>query len=112
MCGSRNWTDHELIRDELAEHDDGLPIELLHGAAVGADTIAAKIATDFGWDVRAFPADWEAHGRRAGILRNLAMLDERPDLIIAFQRSLSRGTQHTIDEALLRHIRVVLVRRP
>jgi hypothetical protein len=58
---------------------------------------------------RAFPADWRGKGRRAGILRNLAMLDDEPDRVLAFQRNGSRGTQHTIDEARRRGIPVEVV---
>lgn len=38
--------------------------------------------------------------------RNLAMLDEKPDLVIAFQINGSAGTQHTIDQARKRGIPV------
>jgi hypothetical protein len=34
------------------------------------------------------------------------MLDTGPDLVLAFQRNGSRGTQHTIDEARARGIPV------
>jgi hypothetical protein len=34
------------------------------------------------------------------------MLDTKPDLVLAFQRDGSRGTQHTIDEARKRGIPV------
>lgn len=108
VCGSRDWTDPTLIGQRLSalpgEHEE---IVVLHGAARGADTVAGMIASDFfGFTVRAFPADWAAHGKKAGILRNLQMLDERPDLVIAFQIDGSRGTQHTIDEARRRGIPV------
>lgn len=111
MCGSRDWTDRDAITTALtclpAEH---VAIEVLHGDARGADRLAAEAATDLGFTVRAFPADWEFHGRRAGIMRNLRMLDERPDKVIAFQRNGSRGTQHTIDEARRRGISVEVIR--
>jgi hypothetical protein len=79
---------------------------IIHGAARGADMIAAEFAASCCFDAVAFPADWRTYGKRAGILRNLQMLDEAPDLVIAFQRNGSRGTQHTIDEARRRKIPV------
>ncbi len=103
VCGSRTWTDRHAILDALLCR---APREVIHGAAPGADRIAADIARLYLINARAFPADWAKHGKRAGILRNLAMLDERPDLVIAFQRGGSRGTQHTIDEARRRGIPV------
>lgn len=104
VCGSRDWTDIHAIRMRLVR----LPpvSSIIHGAAPGADSIAAMLAEDFGFTVQAFPADRRQHGKRAGILRNLAMLDERPDLVIAFQRNGSRGTAHTISEARRRGIPV------
>ncbi len=107
VCGSRDWVDADAIADRLlalpGEHEE---ITVLHGGARGADYLASAYAESFGFTVRAFPADWKTHGKRAGVLRNLAMLDEAPDLVIAFQRNGSRGTQHTIDEATRREISV------
>lgn len=104
VCGSRKWRDIHAIRMRLLK----LPpdCEIIHGAARGADMIAAALATDFGFTVRAFPADWDRHGKAAGPIRNLAMLDERPDLVVAFQVGESSGTQHTINEARKRGIPV------
>jgi hypothetical protein len=116
VCGSRDWGDYEAIDRRLSglpgEHEE---IEILHGAASrrpdggpeeSADMLADRAARYWDFTVRRFPADWERHGKRAGILRNLAMLNEQPDLVIAFQRNGSRGTQHTIDEARRRGIPV------
>ncbi len=107
VTGSRGWTDADLIRVRLLglwiEHDD---VTLLHGDALGADNIAHNIAVEYGWHVEPYPADWERHGRRAGILRNLAMLDEGPDLVLAFWDGESPGTRFTITEARRRGIPV------
>jgi hypothetical protein len=110
VCGSRDWTDAAPIAARLSalpgEHEE---IWILHGAARGADTIAAFEAKALGFTVRAYPADWERYGKRAGILRNLQMLEEEPDLVLAFQIDGSRGTQHTIDEARRRGIPVEVI---
>lgn len=106
VCGSRDWTDRDAIAEALRRLPAGAETQLLHGAAKGADRIVAQLSHLYGFDVQAFPADWAQHGKRAGILRNLQMLDTRPDLVIAFQRNASRGTQHTINEARRRGIPV------
>lgn len=111
VCGSRDWTDAVPIFSRLVDlkaeaFKRGDRVTLIHGNAPGADRLARNIGFGMRFDVRTFPADWEAHGKRAGILRNLQMLDECPDLVIAFQRNGSRGTQHTIDEARRRGIPV------
>ena len=58
--------------------------------------------------MRVLPADWSRHGRRAGVLRNLAMLDEQPTRVLAYHRAGSPGTTHTITEARRRGIPVVV----
>ena len=104
VCGSRGWTDAETIRVALAV----LPadVTILHGDAHGADRMAGRVAAELGHTVRVMPAEWNRYGNRAGYVRNIAMLDERPDLVIAFHDGQSRGTQHTIREARRRRIRV------
>jgi hypothetical protein len=108
VCGSRDWTDREIIARRLYDfHDEDL--EVIHGAARGADRIAGDEAEAQMLSVRAFPADWERHGKVAGFIRNVQMLDEEPDLVLAFQINGSRGTQHTIDEARKRGIPVEVI---
>jgi hypothetical protein len=107
VCGSRDWTD----RGEVDAAISGLPgeheaVTVVVGDANGADAIAAEFAAYYGFEIHLHRANWDYYGKRAGILRNLAMLDECPDLVIAFQRNGSRGTQHTIDEARKRDIPV------
>jgi hypothetical protein len=124
VCGSRDWADINAIRMRLVT----LPpsTEIIHGAAPGADRIAGWLAEDFGFAVDPHPADWEVgpqtraedirarpdgstYDSAAGRRRNLAMLDEKPDLVLAFQRNGSRGTQHTINEARRRGIPVEVI---
>lgn len=111
VCGSRDWTERSLVRIELAQHLPTHPAgdepTIMHGNAKGADRIAAEIALQLGFWVEPHYADWEAHGKRAGILRNIEMLDRGPDLVLAFQKNHSRGTEHTVTEAKKRGIPLV-----
>lgn len=101
VTGSRDWDDREAIRDEVEriwrEHG---PFTLVHGdCPTGADAIADDLFTRHHIDQRSierFPADWAAHGKRAGYLRNKAMIDSRPDLVLAFIRNESRGASMTV----------------
>lgn len=97
VCGSREWSSESTMRNRMAELPDGT--EVIHGGARGADRMAAKYAYALGFKVRVFKADWDRFGRVAGFLRNQAMLDEKPDLVIAFWDGKSRGTQDTIYRA-------------
>lgn len=108
VCGSRDWGDPGIIRECLEsiaiQHDGN--VHVIHGAARGADQMGAAAARSLGLSEEPFPADWRGKGKRAGILRNLQMLDCEPAAVLAFQRNGSTGTQHTIDEARRRGIAV------
>jgi hypothetical protein len=108
VCGSRDWANAALIRVALKhlkkEHG---PVTVVHGdCKTGADAFAAQQALLLDLSRDRHVADWRRHGKAAGPIRNLAMLDTKPDLVLAFQRDGSRGTQHTIDEARKRGIPV------
>lgn len=103
VCGSRDWPDRDAINARVAE----LPLGsiVIQGGAKGADLMARHAAALANLHCAEVPAMWR-NGRGAGFARNRAMLDLGPDLVLAFQRAGSRGTQHTIDEARRRGIPV------
>lgn len=74
---------------------------MAHGAALG-----------LGLMTKVMKANWGLYGKRAGYVRNAAMLDEGPELVIAFWDDESKGTQHTIREATNRGIPVEIIRDP
>ena len=95
-------------------HLGSAPHTLIHGAAPGADTLAAQWAQDQRRiTVEAYPADWATHGKAAGPIRNQKMLTEgQPLLVVAFiNRPLaeSRGTADMIGRARAASIRTVVV---
>ena len=108
VTGARDYKDRAKIRARLAL----LPKDALviHGACHlgGADILADEEAKALGLRVRPFPADWRKHGRAAGPIRNRAMLDATPDLVLAFHPDLarSRGTADCVAEACRRGIPV------
>jgi hypothetical protein len=109
VCGSRQWTDWESIEKRLCMLPAGTTIT--SGAARGVDGIAAAIGRKLGLEVREFPAEWNKFGRSAGYRRNLVMLEQDPDLVIAFHVGNSPGTAHAIEHARKRKIPVELIRR-
>ena len=113
VCGSRSWEDHEQIYDALFALTTWAVIEdenitVIHGGAWGADTAADIAARTLGYDIECFTPDWKRYGRSAGIVRNLDMLDQNPDVVLAFWDGVSRGTAHTINEAKKRGIKLVI----
>lgn len=68
---------------------------IIHGNAFGADRIAKDFAAVEWLEEEPYPADWGTHGKKAGILRNIQMLEEgKPDLVVAFPGG--RGTAHMV----------------
>ncbi len=108
VCGSRDFKPESRIVSRIGQLPRGTTV--IHGDARGADRIAARVAESLGMEVEAYPADWKRLGRRAGIERNLLMLDGAdPDRVIAFWDGKSRGTAHTIREAEKRGLPVEVV---
>lgn len=103
VCGDRNWGSKLIIKAWLRFLKPSLVIE---GGCRGADQIAAKAADELGIPVKPFPAKWEQYGKAAGPIRNREMLDEKPDLVLAFHFDIteSRGTADTLFEAEKRRI--------
>jgi hypothetical protein len=109
VCGSRSWPDIHTIRMRLVTLPPSATI--MHGAAAGADTVAAWLAEDFGFTVEAYPPDYAKHGKAAPHVRNDAML-EHAQLVLAFWDGRSRGTKSVIDKAHKRGIPVEVIPPP
>ena len=115
ICGDRNWTDKHKIYNVLdCDKFDLIRSStiIIHGACRGADRLAGDCAKElFFKDVIPFPANWAKFGTKAGPIRNREMLDEKPDLVIAFHSNLikSKGTLDTVMEANRRGIEVWIV---
>lgn len=121
ICGDRDWTDRARIRGVLWRLRATFPEAVIrHGAngydeagapsftsgkptVRGADMIAHEEARALGLAVDPRPADWKAHGKAAGPIRNAAMLaaEPRPFLVIAFHDNLfaSKGTRDMVLKA-------------
>lgn len=111
MCGDRNWTAPYPIKLALKRHTAGKSkkdILVIHGGARGADSIAGEEAKAMGLAVQVFPAQWDTYGRAAGPIRNTQMLNERPDLVLAFHNDLlaSRGTKDMCRRAVRAGVKV------
>ena len=94
VCGGREYTDAVALGEVLDRLHAETPFAwVIHGASRGADALAEQWARAAGVSTHAFPADWDLHGRSAGVRRNNRMLVEgKPDLVVAFPGG--RGTAH------------------
>jgi hypothetical protein len=86
VCGGRLYANKEKVDAALNAIHKKHGIELIiHGAAKGADTLAAEWAKRYKIPVQAYSADWAQYGKPAGFIRNQKMLDlGEPDLVLAF----------------------------
>ena len=86
VTGGRGFVDKPAVWGAIDRlHRERGIARLAHGVAHGVDRLAASWAISRGVPVAPYPADWDAHGRGAGPIRNRAMLDaERPDGVVAF----------------------------
>lgn len=103
VCGSRTYpVDFALpaLLDAYRARADYLTV--IDGGARGADTYAHEWAQARGVHTVRFHADWDTHGKAAGPIRNQRMLDEEPDLVLAFidkPLAQSRGTADMVGRA-------------
>lgn len=100
VTGSRDWTDGDVVFGALyrARSEGGAgDVVVIHGdCPTGADALANLWAHRRpGVRVERHPADWATHGRRAGFLRNKAMVDAGADVVLAFIKNGSRGASMT-----------------
>ena len=105
VTGSRDWTNRYKIYDSLIKVN---PYMVIHGGARGADSIAGEWCNDSGKICLQVPALWEFHGRAAGNIRNVQMLEiakaiaeykNQSLLLLAFPLSHSIGTFNCIKSA-------------
>lgn len=101
VTGSRTWTDREILRMALADAWGWLsPAVLVSGACPrGADRLAEECWSAWGGQVERHPAEWRVHGKRAGFVRNAAMVELGADLCVAFIRDGSAGATMCADLA-------------
>ena len=93
VAGGRDYE----FTDEDRTRLDALPIrELVSGGASGADRGGEQWAQSRNIPVKLFPADWKAHGRAAGPIRNRKMA-EYADAVVLFPGG--RGTASMRKEA-------------
>jgi hypothetical protein len=107
ITGARDYTDKIVVKQALKEFIPEYCV-VVHGNCSGADKLCGEIATKLGFEVEVFPAQWNKYGRAAGPLRNIQMLDTKPNVVLVFHRCVekSKGTKHCATEAIKRNLLV------
>ncbi len=89
---SRGWKDRAAMTVALsamliASRAAGQRLILVHGDCPDGDRLAHTIARELGVpedDIERHPANWDAHGKPAGMIRNKEMVDAGADVCLAF----------------------------
>lgn len=110
FCGSRDWTDVDVIWNIMSKVVDKDDV-VIHGGATGADCISELCALTIGCEVVRMNADWETFGKAAGPIRNAEMLEkllklmkkhETDGAVYAFHPFItnSKGTRDMVRRAM------------
>ena len=114
VAGGRDFDNPNMLdrclRKYLANymHNPSTSLEIVCGGARGADSLGRDWANALGVPVALFEADWNTHGKKAGILRNIEMGDYADGLIL-FWDGQSKGSKHMLEymRSLGKPVRVV-----
>lgn len=103
VTGGRDYDSWHTVMHALRQ----MPADavLVHGAATGADSLCAEWWEMQDRSTEAHPADWDAHGKAAGPLRNQEMVDSGLDLLLVFPGG--RGTADMRQRAVSAGIRIL-----
>ena len=111
IAGGRDFTDEQMLFDKMDYYLQNVndDVAIVCGMAKGADMLGFKYATQRGYEIHKYPADWDNDGKSAGYKRNCRMA-ENADALVAFWDGYSKGTQHMIEYATRHGLKVRVVR--
>jgi len=101
VAGGRHFQDYGLLTVKLNSILSATPkaeIEIVSGGAPGADSLGAKYAKENNIPYRYFEANWQAHGKAAGPIRNEEMAKYATHCV-CFWDGESKGTKSMIELA-------------
>lgn len=99
VAGTRSFANYEFLRAKMDCLLIRCPeVEIVSGTARGADQLGERYASERGYPLKQFPADWDTYGKAAGYRRNEQMA-EYADAAVVFWDGKSRGSKHMIDIA-------------
>lgn len=112
IAGCRDFADYELLKEECdfyLQNQKPEDIVIVSGHASGADALGEHYALERDLQLETYTADWKAHGRAAGPIRN-AQMASVAHALIAFWDGKSRETKNMIDTTTKRGLQVAVVR--
>lgn len=114
ICGSRDWTDYELIYraiGRIVSYYGTLRLLFIVGGCRGADQLTERAAKAKGVHVARIDALWRSYPQSAGPMRNSMMISLEPDYVVAFHENIERslGTADTVRQARRKGIPVAVI---
>lgn len=94
LVGSRQFPDEQLVRNWVQALPKGTVV-VSGGCPDSPDAWAEDEARKLGLEVKIWPADWNKHGKAAGMIRNKDVVADS-DRVDAFWDGESKGTASTI----------------
>lgn len=105
VCGGRDYAAIDVVYQTLDKIHQETPItRIVEGGAQGADRLAWRWAIFRGVKCVTVEADWIAHGKAAGPIRNKEMLALGPNLVVAFPGG--KGTADMVRQARVAGVEV------
>lgn len=104
VTGSRWWPDNGTVERELREYAVPGNVLIHGGCPTGADAIADRYWRSQWLPIEVYPAEWQKYGKSAGPVRNQAMVNSKPDIVIGFLLHGSKGTADCLRRARGAHI--------
>lgn len=111
IAGSRDFNDYSKLKEScnhLLSKNKDTNVEIVSGTAQGADTLGEQYASEKGYKLTQFPAEWDKYGKGAGFRRNVLMA-KYSDYLIAFWNGKSRGTHHMINTAKKHGVNIKII---
>lgn len=94
IIGSRDFTDYDLLCNELEPYKAKITL-VVSGGARGADLLGERWAIQNNIKTQIFLPDWDNFGKRAGLIRNEDII-KNTDIVVAFWDGISTGTKHAL----------------
>lgn len=102
VAGSRYYDNYDEAKEFINHCINGMEENTAHvflsGGCKGADKLGERYATENGYEIIIYKAEWSKYGKSAGPIRNKAMA-EAADIVICFWDGESNGTRSMIEYA-------------
>ena len=109
VAGSRNNVTYDDVEEAIKLCGWDITT-VISGTARGADYFGEQWAIKNGVSIEKYPADWNKFGKSAGYRRNVEMA-ENAEALVAVWDGESRGTQHMINIANDKKLRVFVLHK-